>query len=76
MAFLPSGNSTTMPSTTIAFLPSETFKTFSLWSEQDDIVEGTECLSFFLEPMDEFANVINETLTVCIEDDDSEYTCT
>ena len=67
-------------SAVVTFLPNETSKTISVWSLQDDITEGTECLYFLLEPVDEFVNVSynNETVTICIEDNDGEsnYFCT
>ena len=58
--------------TIVTFLPNETLKTFLVWSLQDEITEGIECLHYFLEPVDEFVNIPygNETVTLCIEDDD------
>ena len=64
-----------VPFDILTFLPNETSKAFSVWSLQDEITEGIECLYFTLEPVDEFVNVPydNETVTVCIEDDDRKY---
>ena len=64
-----------LPFDIITFLPNETSNVFSVWSLQDEITEGIECLYFTLEPVDEFVDVPygNETVTVCIEDDDRKY---
>ena len=61
--------------TILYFEPDETSRTFSLWSLQDAITEGIECLFFTLEPVDEFVVISddNNTVTICIEDDDSEF---
>ena len=54
--------------------PNESFKTFYLWSLQDEITEGTECLYLSVEPVDEFVVILNNnTVTICIEDDDREF---
>ena len=62
---------TTLPAI-LTFLPNETSKTFSVWSEQDNITEDMECLYLSLQPVEE--HVItpydNNTVTVCIENDD------
>ena len=62
------------PYSIVTFLPNETLKTFSVWSLQDEITEGIECLYYSLEPVDEFVYVpYNESVMhICIEDDDSE----
>ena len=64
-----------LPSDILIFLPNVASISFSVWSLQDDITEGIECLYFTLEPVDEFVDVPygNETVTVCIEDDDRKY---
>ena len=64
-----------LPFDILTFLPNVTSITFSVWSLQDEITEGTECLYFTLESVDEFVDVpySNETVTVCIEDDDRKY---
>ena len=54
----------------IPFAPGVTSQTFSVSSVQDNITEGTECLYFALEPVDDKTNVTNFTSLVCIEDDD------
>ena len=66
-----------LPFDILTFLPNVTSTTFSVWSLQDELTEGIECLYFTLEPVDEFADVPygNETVTVCIEDDDRKYNC-
>ena len=57
------------------FLPNEASKIFSVWSVQDNVTEGTECFAFLLEPVDELVEITagNENVTICIEDDDSEF---
>ena len=64
-----------LPFDILTFLPNVTAITFSVWSLQDEITEGIECLYFTLEPVDEFVDVPygNETVTVCIEDDDRKF---
>ena len=64
-----------LPFNIVIFLPNMSSLTFSVWSLQDEITEGIECLYFTLEPVDEFVNVPydNETVTVCIEDDDRKF---
>ena len=63
---------------TISFLPIETSKVLVVNSFQDDVIEGTECFYFSLQPMDGFVNVPldNRTVTICIEDDDSKFVIT
>ena len=57
----------------VTFQPNEAYQTFSVWSIQDEITEGIECMYFSVEAIDEFVNITeeNRTVTVCIEDDDS-----
>ena len=64
-----------LPFEILTFLPNVTSVTFSMLSLQDEITEGIECLYFTLEPVDEFVDVPygNETVTVCIEDDDRKF---
>ena len=64
-----------LPFDILTFLPNVASISFSVWSLQDEITEGSECLYFTLEPVNEFVDVPygNETVTVCIEDDDREY---
>ena len=64
-----------LPFDIVNFLPNMTSIRFSVWSLQDEITEGIECLYFLLEPVDEFVNIFynSSTVSVCIEDDDSEY---
>ena len=64
-----------LPFDILTFLPNVASISFSVWSLQDEITEGIECLYFTLEPVDEFVDVPygNETVTVCIEDDDRKY---
>ena len=70
-----------LPFVILTFLPNVASRTFFVLSLQDKITEGIECLYFSLEPVDEFVDVPydNETITVCIEDDDrkfnNQYTC-
>ena len=54
----------------ISFLPSEVFKTFQVWSLQDELQEGRECFPFSLETTEVFVSIPteNNVTTVCIED--------
>ena len=58
----------------VVFSPSNTSHIFSLSSIQDNITEGTECLSFVLESLngDLLIVVDHSTITICIQDDDRE----
>ena len=59
---------------TLTFLPNDNLQTFSVWLVQDNITEGIECLYIVLETINEFVDIPydNNTITVCIQDDDGE----
>ena len=56
----------------VVFSPSNTSHVFSVSSMQDNITEGTECLFFTLESLDDdLLIVVNHSIiTICIQDDD------
>ena len=68
---------TTLPTipAILTFSPNNYSIAFSVWPLSDNIVEEIECLNFTLDPIDHFVNVpeVNKTVTICIEDDSSEF---